>query len=183
MVGDELDETQLSQLATLLSKHINAFSINGSLGCDTKMEDEIVLKPGARPIAEPLRRRPADHVEETKRQIREMLETGIVEPSSSPWSSAYVIVKKGGDYRLCVDFRGLNSVTKKDPYPLPYIEACIEAVAGKNFYSTLDFASGFWQLPIANDSKELTAFRTEEGHWQFARMPFGLCNAPFRSRG
>lgn len=144
MVGDDLDENQLSQLSILFSKHIDAFSIQGALGRSNLVEHEITLKPDARPIAEPIRRRPIEHVEETKRQVKEMLEAGIIEPSASPWASAYVIVKKkGGDYRLCVDFRGLNAVTKKDSYPLPHIEACIEAVAGKRYYSTLDFASGF----------------------------------------
>lgn len=108
-----------------------------------------------------------------------MLEKGIIEESESPWASAYVLArKKNGEYRLCVDFRKLNAKTKKLAYPLPIVDDCLETLAGKRFFTQLDFASGFWQLPLAKESRELTAFRTEDGLFQYRRMPFGLLNAP-----
>lgn len=108
-----------------------------------------------------------------------MLKEGIIEESDSPWASAYVLAKKkNGEWRLCIDFRKLNAVTKKLAYPLPDITDCIGTLASKKFYSQMDLSSGFWQLPLEKKSKELTAFRTEDNLYQFKRMPFGLCNAP-----
>lgn len=126
-----------------------------------------------------MRRRPQMHRQETSRQVEKMLADGIIEPSSSPWASAYVVVQKQtGEYRICIDYRKLNSLTKKYPYPSPNLEQCLETLAGKRFFSSFDLASGYWQLPMAETSKPLTAFRCEDGHFQFRRMPFGLVNAP-----
>lgn len=178
-VGDNLSTEQVGDLNILFQKYKEAFSISGSLGLTTEFEHQIEIQENAKPIVEPMRRRPPLHVEETRRQIKEMLKQGIIEESESPWSSAYVLVKKkSGDWRLCVDFRKLNAITKKNAYPLPNIESCLDALAGKVYFSQLDFASGYWQMPIADSSKELTAFRTEDGLFQFRRMPFGLTNAP-----
>lgn len=78
----------------------------------------------------------------------------------------------------CIDFRKLNSMTKKLAYPLPNTDDCIESLAGKRFFSTLDLASGFWQVPLTKEARQLTAFKTEDGLFEFVKMPFGLCNAP-----
>lgn len=86
--------------------------------------------------------------------------------------------KKCGDMRLCADFRKLNEQTRKNVYPLPNIEDCLEPLCGNRYFSTLDLASGYWQISMAKEAREKTAFRTEDGHFQFCRMPFGLCNAP-----
>ena len=178
-VGAELSDAQLKQLLELLSNYQDAFSVNGSIGLTDLAEHEIELLEGAKPFVEPLRRRAQAQVLETRRQIKQMLKDGIIEESSSPWASAYVLAKKKtGDYRLCIDFRKLNEVTKKMVYPLPNIEDCLESLAGKAYFSQLDFTSGFWQIPMAAKSRELTAFRTEDGLFHFKRMPFGLTNAP-----
>lgn len=92
--------------------------------------------------------------------------------------SLRLVKKKSGETRLCIDFRKLNSVTKKNVFPLPNLEDCLDALNGNKYFSTLDLASGYWQIEMAEKSKELTAFRTETGHYEFERMPFGLCNAP-----
>lgn len=108
-----------------------------------------------------------------------MLQQNIIEESSSLWSSAYVVVrKKNGSFRVCIDFRRLNAMTKKNAYPLPNIESCLDALAGKKYFSNFDLCSGYWQIEVAEDSREYTAFRTEKGHYQFRRMLLGLCNAP-----
>ena len=97
----------------------------------------------------PLRRRPQNMIEETKRQVRDMLKDEIIEPSYSPCASAYVIAKKKtGDYGLCVNFRRLNAVTVKDQYPVPHIEQCLEAISGNEYFSLFDFAQGYWQIPM-----------------------------------
>lgn len=178
-IGDNLNEEQRKQLAELINTYQEAFSINNSLGLTEMMEHEIELLPNTKPFAEPVRRHPRHHLIEAQRQIEEMKSKGIIEESSSPWASEFVLVKKKtGDYRLCIDYRRLNAVTKKNSYPLPNVESCLEALAGKCFFSKLDFASGYWQMPMAKSSKELTSFRTDNGLYQFKVMPFGLVNAP-----
>lgn len=178
-IGFQLEESQVTELIELIKTHISAFSIKGELGETNVLEHDIELVEGAKPYVEPLRRRPQLHKEEIKKQVKEMLDKGVIETSNSPWASSYVIVKKKtGDLRVCIDFRRLNDVTKKTSYPLPNTDDCLEPLSGNIFYSQLDLASGFWQIPLSSRAKELTAFRTEDGLYQFRRMPFGLCNAP-----
>lgn len=151
----------------------------GEIGFTNAAEHRIELLPDSQPIVEPLRRRAQVEIDETRRQVGDLLKQGIIEESSSPWASAYVLVKKkNGEYRLCIDFRRLNAVTKKLVYPLPNIEECLDTLSGKRYFTQLDFRSGFWQIKMEKQSKELTAFRTEDGLFQFKRMPFGLTNAP-----
>lgn len=86
--------------------------------------------------------------------------------------------KKTGEGRLCIDFRRLNALTKKNVFPLPRIDTALDPLSGKSFYSQFDFASGYWQMEMDESFRECTAFRTEDGLYQFRRMPFGLTNAP-----
>ncbi|GFX15357.1 hypothetical protein TNCV_3302861 [Trichonephila clavipes] len=125
------------------------------------------------PIKQHPRRLSFAKQEEVGTLLREMQENDIIEPSSSPWASPIVLVrKKDGSTRFCVDYRKLNDVTKKDSYPLPRIDDTLDTLSGHKWFSTLDLKSGYWQVEIHPEDRE------KQGLWQFKVMPFGLCNAP-----
>lgn len=126
----------------------------------------------------PYRRSPKE-LEIINEQVKEMLDNHIIRPSSSPWSSPVVIIKKkDGTPRFCVDYRRLNAITERDVYPLPRIDDIIDKLAGCQYFSTFDLKSGYWQLPIDENDKNKTAFVTSDGLYEFNVMPFGLSNAP-----
>ena len=117
--------------------------------------------------------------EVVKRLLDDMLRDDVIQPSSSPWASPIVLAtKKDGSPRFCVDYRKLNEVTQKDAYPLPQIDETLETLAESQLFSTLDLASGYWQVELGSVDRQKTAFCTAEGLYKFKVMPFGLCNAP-----
>ena len=100
-----------------------------------------------------------------------MLTGGQIEPSDSPWSSPVVLVtKKDGGTRFCVDYRRLNDATVKDAYPLPRIDDTRDMLAGKQWFSTNDLASGYWQVSLSQEARINTAFATHSGLFQFKVM-------------
>lgn len=131
----------------------------------------------ATPICQPSRRLPLVVREDAAQVVDDMLKQGVIEPSTSPWASPIVLVKKKDvSTRFCVDYHKLNSVTRKDSYPLPRIDDTLESLAEESWLPTLDLKSGCWQVELDAQDKEKTAFTTNRGLWQFRVMPFGLCN-------
>lgn len=111
--------------------------------------------------------------------INELFKSKIIRPSESPYASPVLLVKKKtGDYRMAVDFRKVNAITVKDKYPLPLIEEQIDRLGNNKYFIGLDLASGYYQVPMAEESIEKTAVVTPDAHFEFLRMPFGLSNAP-----
>ena len=106
-------------------------------------------------------------------------QAGVIQPSSSPWSSPVVMVcKKDGMHCFFIDYRHVNAVTKTDTYPLPRIDDLLDQLGRSHIFSTLDLAAGYWQICMQPDSQEKTAFAMPQGLFEFCIMPFGLMNAP-----
>ena len=133
----------------------------------------------ALPIRQPPRILSSGKNEIEKQEIQRMLDKGVIEPSASPWNSCFVLVKrKDGTTRLCVDYRKLNEVTIRDDYPLPRVDSFLDSLSGAKWFSSLDLNSGFWQIAMADQDKEKTAFSTSQGLYHFTVIPFGLANSP-----
>jgi hypothetical protein len=132
------------------------------------------------PIKLPHRRIPPAMVQETKSHLNKMLDAGIIRSSHSPFSTPMVLIrKKSGELRICIDYRMLNKVTKKDAYALPRMDEILDSLNGASIFSCLDLKSGYFQIEVEESHRERTAFIAGPlGFFEFNAMPFGLCNSP-----
>ncbi|CAC5418452.1 unnamed protein product [Mytilus coruscus] len=142
---EKVDEQQSDQLKVLISKYEGLFAESDKELGHTNLVKHRINTGNAQPVKEPPRRAPVHLRQEVDKNIDDMLEKGVIEPSNSPWASGVVLVKKkDGSYRFCVDYRRLKKVTVKDAYPLPRIDDSLEQLAGSAWFSTLDLCSGYW---------------------------------------
>lgn len=147
------------------------------IGCTNMVEHVITTN------SPPIKQRHYPISPAVQRQVNEeldqLLRDGIVEPSKSPWASPIVLVRKPtGNYRFCIDFRMVNQVTLRDSYPLPFVSATLDKLRDAKFLTTLDIKSAYFQIPLAEASRPITAFVVpNRGLYQFRRMPMGLHNA------
>ncbi|KAL3967106.1 alpha-2-macroglobulin-like protein [Sarotherodon galilaeus] len=147
-------------------------------GFTSLVQHKIRVKEDA-PVRQKSYRIPERLVPVLQKEIKLMLDLGIIEVSSSEWCSPIVLVPKKDDtLRFCIDFRYLNAVSKFDPYPMPRVDDLLERVGSARYITTLDLCKGYWQVALAPEAKELTAFKTPFGMYQFKVMPFGLQGAP-----
>ena len=156
-----LNEEEQSQLKSVLIKYEFAFAKSSDdLGFSDRIERHIDTM-GAEPIREPVRRLPLAKRETEREEVRKMLRKGVIEPSVNAWSGNIVLVtKKDGSTILFVANRKLNAVTKKDSYPLPNISQCLDALAGSVCFSCMYISAGYWQVVVAKEDREKTAFAT-----------------------
>ncbi len=181
LAGFELDQAEITdqerrQVEQLLRKYYPVFA--DRLGNTSIIQHRIELTENKIIKKNPYTI-PRAYYDNVKQQLEDLVKQNIITPSRSSYSSPIVVVKKkDGSLRICNDFRELNSVTKKDVYPLPKIDTILSVLSGYLYLSTLDARSGFLQVPIHPDDRHLTAFTTPFGFYEYTRMPFGLCNAP-----
>ena len=173
-----LDEDQVKKFSDIFCEHEGCFAKPGEVGRTHLGTHKIKLKDETQ-VREPPRRVPMYKRQALEEEIKKLEERGLIEKSSSPWSSQTVMVqKKDGTWGLCIDYRKLNEKTIKDAYPLTRIDENLDTLEGADWYSSLDLDMAYHQVPMDERDKEKTAFATPRGGlYQFTTMPFGLCNA------
>ena len=179
MDNTDLTFEQKQKVRNLLDSHGGVVGESElDLGLTSTVEHTIDIE-GTGPIKQRYRRFPAPLQEEIQGEISKLLERGIIEPSTSAWSSPLVPVRKrNGKLRLCIDYRGVNAFTRKDSFPLPHLNDAIRKFKGNLYFTNLDLLSGYHQIKMDDKSKEITAFSSGENLYQFCRMPFGITNGP-----
>ncbi|XP_069176273.1 uncharacterized protein [Procambarus clarkii] len=147
-------------------------------GLTSILRHDVELEEGVRPIKQhPYRLNPLKK-RVVKEKVDYMLKHHLIAPSSSPWSSPILLVPKPGKkYRLCIDYRQVNKVTVADTYPLPRVEECLDAIGKARYLTKFDLFKGYWQVPLTEKAKPISAFVTPDGLFECQVMPFGMKNA------
>uniref|UniRef100_A0A3B3I0W1 Gypsy retrotransposon integrase-like protein 1 n=1 Tax=Oryzias latipes TaxID=8090 RepID=A0A3B3I0W1_ORYLA len=163
---------KLNSIPEVFSRHDFDFGKTEKVKHKIKLSDPTPFKQRPRPI------HPQD-VDSVRNHLQDLLGSGIIRESTSPFASPIVVVrKKDGGVRLCIDYRKLNSQTIKDAYALPKLEDTFTALSGSKWFTVLDLKSGYYQIEMEEEDKEKTAFVCPLGFWEFNRMPQGITNAP-----
>ena len=171
--------SQQQQITTLLKQNNNLFADDLSQLGHTKVENHHIPIEASVPVRQRAYRVAPPEQDFIKEEINKMLANDLIQPSESPWASPVVLVrKKNGKLRFCVDYRKLNSLTQRDCHPLPRIDELLDMFGRAKYFTTLDLASGYWQVAMAPEDQPKTAFITSYGLYEFKVMPFGLTNAP-----
>ncbi|GJY59292.1 reverse transcriptase domain-containing protein [Tanacetum coccineum] len=200
IIAKGLNDDEKEALLKVLKSHKRAIAwkITDIKGIDPHFcTHKILMEDDYKPTVQSQRRvNPKIH-EVIKKEVLKLLDAGMIYPiSDSPWvSPVHCVPKKGGitvvaneenelipthlvtGWRVCIDYRKLNEATRKDHFPLPFMDQMIERLAGNEFYCFLDGFSGYFQIPIDPQDQEKTTFTCPYGTFAFRRMPFGLYNA------
>lgn len=174
MVNEESLEVQ-----ELIQKHEKVFQdLPMKMLSKREIEHTIEVKATSNTINIKPYQYPHHQKTEIERLVQDLLKCGIMSKSKSLYAALVVLVrKKDGSFRLCVDYRGLNKITIKSKFPIPFIDEMLDELNGAKYFSKLDLRSGYYQIRIRLEDVAKIAFRTHEGHYEFKVMPFGLTNA------
>lgn len=178
------DQNVLPPVAQLLQQYEDIFQTPSTLPPPRPFDHKIPLLHGAKPVNVRAYRYSPAQKDKIEKQLLEMLKSGIIKPSESPYAFPVLLVrKKDGSWRFCVDYRQLNAQTIKNKHPMPIVEELIDELAGVQWFSKLDFRAGYHQLCIHLDDTHKTAFKTHSGLYEFLVMAFGLTNASASFQG
>ncbi|KAG1471608.1 hypothetical protein G6F57_011319 [Rhizopus arrhizus] len=176
----KIGEMTEKKLRKLIYKYKEIFDWNNdTIGCTQLTKHKIIIEENIQSISHrPYRLSPIES-EYLQKELEKYCKLGVIAPSNSPWSAPVILVKKkNGEYRMVIDYRKLNAVTKKDSYPLPRIDDLLDTLGKAKVFSALDMRAGFHQVPMEEESKELTAFTTKFGVYHYNTLPMGLVNSP-----
>ncbi|XP_074377041.1 uncharacterized protein LOC141718558 [Apium graveolens] len=162
-----------------INKKAKAIALKGAgLPPPRQHDHHIPLLAGSQLVNQRSYRVPYVQKMEIEKQIQEMLKSGIIQPSTSPFSSPIILVKKKENtWRMCIDYRKLNDIMVKNKYPIPIIDELLDELKGACWFTKLDLRSGYYQIRVASSDVPKIAFRTRQGLYEFLVMPFGLTNA------
>jgi hypothetical protein len=178
--GDlNLDAVDDPDLRDFITKNKNLFVEVSGHGIIKNARHDIQIKPGSAPVRSKPYRLTWEEDNYLKKELKSLLELGIIKASNGMWASpVFFVKKKTNDLRMVVDYRGLNEVTVKDAFPLPRVDELLDSIGGAKIFSTMDAANGFWQVPLTKDAQEKSGFVTKYGTFTFAVLAFGMCNGP-----
>jgi len=181
---DHLNSDEKKSLHELCFDDQDVFLLGDKLSCTNAARHAIQLEPGFTPINTQLYRLPESQREEIDRQVKHLLEDGIIAKSDSAWNSSLLVVPKkvGPDgklkWRLVADFRKLNEKTLGDAYPLPDIAEILDHLGQSKYFTCLDMVMGYHQIELVPEEGLKTAFSSKQGHWEYRRLLFELKTAP-----
>lgn len=178
-INKNLSQEQKKQLMQLINSYRDCFAMSlCEMGCAENAKMEICLT-SSKPVTYRPYRMAHSERELVKGMIDQLKEADVIQDSFSEYASPIILVNKpNGQKRLCIDYRKLNQITHKERHPLPHMEDQIDQLKNYKYFTTLDLFSGYYQVKMGENSIPKTAFVTNDGHYEFKRMPFGLANAP-----
>ena len=178
-VSDKLTKAELGKFEVLIEDNNDMFANSLKDLGECGLMEHSILTVDEEPLFQlPYRKSERERLE-IKKEIDEMIKYKIIRESRSPWSSPVILIPKpNGTKRMCIDYRRLNKKTIQQNWPIPRILDILDRISRSIYFTAMDLKSGYWQIKLNKNSIAKTAFSTQDGHYEFLRLPFGLKNAP-----